>query len=258
MSHPAGPPPVVAQPGPVMQQQMVAMPPPPPVPGCPPGLEYLAQLDQVMVEQEVHMLEVLTGFEVKNKFRIMNSQNQQVYYAAEESGTLMRICCGPSRGFVYHITDNFNQEVLRVRRDFRCCTGCTCCGCESCRYYAVIEDRNGETLGYVSNLVFCCKPLFGIFDTKQELVAQIRGPCCPIQAVCCTADVDFPVVELANGGHIGTLSKVWPGFLKESFTKADNFRVTFPISLDVKQKALMIAAVFIVDMMVYEVQKKNH
>ncbi|XP_070182217.1 phospholipid scramblase 2-like [Littorina saxatilis] len=109
MSHPAGPPPVVAQPGPVMQQQMVAMPPPPPVPGCPPGLEYLAQLDQVMVEQEVHMLEVLTGFEVKNKFRIMNSQNQQVYYAAEESGTLMRICCGPSRGFVYHITDNFNQ-----------------------------------------------------------------------------------------------------------------------------------------------------
>ena len=27
------------------------------IPGCPPGLEYLAQLDQVMIEQQVELLE---------------------------------------------------------------------------------------------------------------------------------------------------------------------------------------------------------
>jgi len=73
--------------------------------GCPPGLEYLTQIDQLLVQQQVELLEcssnslntaltyllkyifplntVLTGCETRNKYRILNSVGQQVYFAQE-------------------------------------------------------------------------------------------------------------------------------------------------------------------------------
>ena len=57
------------------------MAPPQPPPGCPPGLQYLTMLDQVLVKQKVEILEAFTGFETKNKYKVFNSLGQQVYYA---------------------------------------------------------------------------------------------------------------------------------------------------------------------------------
>ena len=55
----------------------------PPLPGCPPGLQYLAMVDQLEVKQEVEILEVATGFEMGNKYKVFNALGQQVYYARE-------------------------------------------------------------------------------------------------------------------------------------------------------------------------------
>ncbi len=42
--------------------------PQPPVPAnCPPGLEYLTQLGQLLVKQKVEMFEAITGWETVNK-----------------------------------------------------------------------------------------------------------------------------------------------------------------------------------------------
>ena len=42
------------------------------------------------------------------------------------------------------------------------------------------------------------------------------------------------------------MSKQWSGLLKEAFTDADNFGVTFPMDLDVKCKLTLLAAVFLI------------
>jgi len=276
MGDQAPPPPLPTQPlPPVVAQQPYGAPPPPPGPqpgpqwmppppseysttGCPPGLEYLTQLESVNVEQSVDILEIITGFDVQNRFKINNNLNQRVYFAQESSSTLMRLCCGPNRGFTYRVTDNNQLEVFRVVRPFECGKGCYCCPMESCRYFATVEDKNGVCLGHISNLQFCMSPTFGLYDANRELICEIRGPCCPIQNVCCKDDIDFPVIELSSGSQNGTISKVWGGFLKEMYTKADNYRVTFPVDLDVKKKAVMISAALIMDMMIFERSKNNH
>ena len=53
------------------------------IPDCPPGLEYLAQVDQLLVQQHIEILEVLTGYETNNRYSVKNSVGQQIYFATE-------------------------------------------------------------------------------------------------------------------------------------------------------------------------------
>ena len=45
---------------------------------------------------------------------------------------------------------------------------------------------------------------------------------------------------------VGKVSKQWTGFVREAFTDADNFGINFPIDLDVKMKAVLLGACFLI------------
>lgn len=51
---------------------------------------------------------------------------------------------------------------------------------------------------------------------------------------------------------VGKISKQWSGFVREAFTDADNFGVQFPLDLDVKMKAVMLGACFLIDFTFFE------
>ena len=154
------------------------------IPGVPQGLEYLRQVDQLICKQMVELFEVFSGWECKNKFRIINSAGQQAYYAFEESSACQRQCCGSARGFTIHITDNLQAEVLRVERPFQCCKGCPWCADECCRYPTYVKDAQGNLLGTVQVEKSCCSPHFGIYDANDEKIYDTWGPACPCQCVC--------------------------------------------------------------------------
>ncbi|XP_047731728.1 phospholipid scramblase 1 isoform X2 [Prionailurus viverrinus] len=167
------------------------MPAPPPPSGCPPGLEYLSQIDQILVHQQIELLEVITGFETNNKYEIKNSFGQKIYFAVEDTDCCTRNCCGASRPFTMRIIDNMGQEVITLERPLRC---------DSC--------------------------------------------CCP----CCLQEIK----SLDEETIVGKISKQWTGFVREAFTDADNFGIQFPLDLDVKMKAVMLGACFLIDFMFFE------
>ena len=45
---------------------------------------------------------------------------------------------------------------------------------------------------------------------------------------------------------VGQIRKQWSGIVKEYFTDADNFGITFPMDLDVNVKATLMAACFLI------------
>lgn len=45
---------------------------------------------------------------------------------------------------------------------------------------------------------------------------------------------------------VGKISKQWAGFARETFTDADHFGIQFPLDLDVKMKAVMLAACLLI------------
>lgn len=69
----------------------------------------------------------IIGFETNNQYEIKNSMGQQIYHAKEQNDCCTRNCCGALRSFELKITDNMDQEVIRLVRPFRC-TSC-CCPC---------------------------------------------------------------------------------------------------------------------------------
>lgn len=45
---------------------------------------------------------------------------------------------------------------------------------------------------------------------------------------------------------MGKISKQWSGVVREMFTDADFFGITFPMDLDVRMKATMLGACFLI------------
>ncbi|KAG8281077.1 Phospholipid scramblase 1 [Homalodisca vitripennis] len=60
------------------------------------------------------------------------------------------------------------------------------------------------------------------------------------------------VLSKDGSTKVGRISKQWTGLLREAFTDADYFGITFPMDLDVRMKAVMLGACFLIDAMFFE------
>lgn len=49
-----------------------------------------------------------------------------------------------------------------------------------------------------------------------------------------------------TGETVGKISKQWSGLAREIFTDADFFGITFPMDLDVRIKAVLLGATFLI------------
>ncbi|XP_053667293.1 phospholipid scramblase 2 [Anopheles marshallii] len=236
---PGHPPPVMGQPVPGGW-----MPIPQGIPNCPPGLEYLTAIDQLLVHQKVELLEAFTGFETANKYTIKNTLGQKVYWAMEDTGCCNRMCCGAARAFDMKVLDTFQNEVLHFNRPLRCSS----CWYPCCLQTMEVTAPPGNVIGYVEQDWSILTPQFSIKDQNGDTVLKISGPFCTF-SIC--GDVEFEVLS-TNGTQVGKISKQWSGLGRELFTDADHFGINFPMDLDVRVKATLLGALFLIDYMFFE------
>ncbi|KAB0356509.1 hypothetical protein FD754_000665, partial [Muntiacus muntjak] len=210
----------------------------PPPGNLPPGLEYLSQLDLIIIHQQVELLGMILGTETANKYEIKNSLGQRIYFAVEESICFNRTFCSTLRSCILKITDNSGQEVIAVNRPLRC----NSCWCPCYLQELEIQAPPGSIVGYVAQKWDPFLPKFTIQNANKEDILKIVGPC----ATCgCFGDVDFEVKTINEKLTIGKISKYWSGFVNDVFTNADNFGIHVPADLDVTVKAAMIGACFL-------------
>jgi len=235
---------------PIIQQPQYAQDPQYLPPGCPPGLQYLTSVDQLLVKQKVEVLEIVTGIETQNKYEVFNSLGQLVYKAKEDSNFCSRQCCGPLRSFDLHITDLQGQEVIQLNRPLRC-QGC-CFPC--CLQEMEVCSPPGNVVGSIEQQWSILYPRFLIKDLTGQPVLKIEGPCWTCS--CCN-DVEFVVKSVQTDEQVGMITKQWTGMVKEAFTDTDNFGISFPLDLDVKVKATLLGALFLIDFMYFEQPQNN-
>lgn len=211
----------------------------------PPGLEYLSQIDQLLIKQKVEIFEAVTNIETANKYKIKNSLGQDIFKAKERSDFCTRQCCGPVRCFQLEICDHTGKEVIHCDRPLKCATCCFPCCLQKMTISSPITE---EVFGLIYQTWHPLTPNFKILDSKNKCVLKIEGPFC---ATSCCGDVIFKILS-KDGQEIGKITKQWGGLAMESFTDADNFSVSFPLDLDVKFKATLLGAVFLIDFMFFE------
>jgi len=205
------------------------------------GLEYLAMVDQLIIKQNVELEVLLSqGLRPKTSIKVLNSQGQVVFTAVEDTGCFAMECCCCTRPFEMNILDNVGQEVLHLVRPLRCQHCCFPC----CLQELEVHSPPGTIIGSVEQQWSIFYPKFIIKDDRGNPVMKINGPFCACE---CCSDLDFIVTSATDGSEVGKISKQWSGLDKEIFTDADNFGINFPMDLDVKVKATLLGAAFLID-----------
>jgi hypothetical protein len=201
------------------------------------NMERLSSIDGLIVSQKKEWGEILTGFETKNKYAVSDVSGNSIYLAAEEPGsTLLRLFLKALRPFTIAVMTHDGRPVLRIRRPFR--------------FYfhqAEVLDSQGQSLGIIQRQFSILRRIYTVSDSSGAEVFQLFGPLLhPWTFHIRKRDVEY-----------GKITKKWSGLLKESFTDADNFGVTFPAEWDVRLKALFLGAVFLIDFVHFEDKGNN-
>uniref|UniRef100_A0A8D2LMR9 Phospholipid scramblase n=2 Tax=Varanus komodoensis TaxID=61221 RepID=A0A8D2LMR9_VARKO len=247
LAHPAtygAVPPQIPQ---VAAPPVIWMPAPPAIPKCPPGLEYLSQLDQIAVQQQIELLEMISGYETCNRYEVKNSLGQWLYFAVEENDDYNLNMYGALRSFTMKLFDSRNQPIIQLARPYHC--SICCCPCICCLQEIEVQAPPGTTIGYVKQKWHPCLPKFAIQNESGQDILKITGPC-----VGCSmySDVHFEVKSFDGQTTIGGITKQWGGMAREAATNASNFLIQFPLDLDIKMKALVLGACFLLDFMFFE------
>ncbi|XP_068626328.1 phospholipid scramblase 2 isoform X1 [Battus philenor] len=254
---PGYPHPQSGYPAPIVQQPVPQGPPggwmtiPRGLSNCPPGLEYLSMIDQLLMHQKVELLEAFTGFETNNKYTVKNNVGQKVYYAVEDNDCCTRNCCGPMRPFEMKIMDNFQNEVIHLHRPLACDSCCCPCWLQSME----VTAPPGTVIGSIEQEWSIFQPSYVIKNAAGDVVLRIKGPCCTF-SIC--GDVEFHVYSKDGETKVGKITKQWSGLAREFFTDSDYFGITFPMDLDVRIKAVLLGACFLIDFMFFEKGKNEN
>lgn len=221
------------------------------------GIQMLAAFGDVFVSQRAEVIEAISGFETANEYDIFGTQGGAtvpIAFAAEQSECCERQCCGSSRSFQMQIMSTTSQPIFSIWRPLRCKPPLCCCYLQE---LAVCD--NGAEIGRLEQQYTCCATEFNVV-VGGLLMYKIAGPCCVCDGPFC-GDQEFFVTG-PNGQHIQTpvgpsrITKKGADNLEsamtEMFTDADNFCCTFPLDATPEAKAVLLAAVFMIDFMFFE------
>jgi len=192
----------------------------------------LDYLDGLVIRQHKEWGEIITGFETRNHYTVMDTSGRELFKVAEKGGSVLaRWFLKALRPFEIYVFQIDGATAMRIVRPFRFFF-----------HEVSIFDGQGRFLGKVKKRFTFIRRIYTVTDDTGREVFELFGP------------VFHPwTFEIrCNGEKCGAILKKWSGLLKEAFTDADNFGVSFPADWDLKLKALALGAVFLIDFVHFE------
>lgn len=190
--------------------------------------------NELMVVQRRELAE-LFGFETRNKYAI-EANGRQVGFAAEQGkggwAFLARMFIGHFRTFELHFFDEARQLVLRALHPFRF-------------FFQRLEvsRADGRLLGALQQRFALFSKRFDILDASEQVLLSVSSPIWR----------PWTFVFERHGTPMARVEKKWAGILREAFTDAERFRVSFERpELGLDERSLVLAAAVFIDLQYFE------
>ena len=210
------------------------------------------------------------GCEAADEFKWFNTTdggNYQFATSLEESNCLSRMCCSGCHEFTMVAKEEgTDAEILTMHRPWACNAG----PCKCCCYQKMAYSHQGQPLGEMVELCYCCVPRMQIKDANGRPMYKVHSPtCCMGTCVnicaegnpccgrgCCKIPYYiYPADQLDtdNGApFIGKIVKVPKSLKVELFTDAEAFDVEFPVDATSVQKALIAGSAILINANFFE------
>ena len=195
-------------------------------------MDPLAVANTFVISQKKEWGEIVSGFEARNRYVVLNELGNELYQAREESGSLLaRWFLKALRPFTIVLTGADGTPALHLARPFRF-------------YFHKLEVRapGGKLLGTVELEFSWLHRLFRVTDAQGRELCRLHGPL--------FHPWTFEIRQ--NDREVGKITKKWSGLLKEGFTDTDNFAAVLPPGMSVEAKCVLLGAVFLIDFVYFE------
>ena len=232
-----------------------------------PHKEKIMSLPGVFIKQDHSLLEVISGCEVENKYKIYSKKpgktkkkGKKLYKAKEKSGCCSRNClsgaCRPMDIKIKNMT-NLDEDPTSLRLHKPCTCTFLCCN-RPVIFVDYSEEGEEVNLGKIVDIFDCCSYNFSIYDKDGNKLFRIRAECCQC-GLCCSGcggcgpceKVDFKVFD-KDGKEVSTIQKKNKDCLKSMLTDADNFGVDFTPEMNWVERSLLMCAALFIDYMMFE------
>lgn len=190
---------------------------------------------KLLIRQRVEKVEVWLGLETRNRYSINSNLFEATEMSTSIGAVLSRLFIGNWRPFTIEINNREGRTALTLERPFRF-------------YFHELEifQATGELIGTVRRRFGIIRRHYIIYDAFDREVFTLLGPL--------LHPWTFNIFQ--NGIEDGKITKKWSGLFKETFSKADDFSVEFPMNADTIQKTLLMGAVFLIDFVHFEKPNK--
>uniref|UniRef100_A0A8C5QUE3 Phospholipid scramblase n=1 Tax=Leptobrachium leishanense TaxID=445787 RepID=A0A8C5QUE3_9ANUR len=185
--------------------------------GVPPGLEYLVQINQLILQQKFSVSQG-SG----RTFDVLDAAAQRLFQAKQHSQ-----CCGP----VYNVRlkDNSNGDILELVED---------CGC-NCTRQMKVYSRDAALLGYVKLHNNSVVTHLSLLSPTTEVILIIIGPGFETNVF---GNASFEVKSKDEQHVVGIMKN----------ESENQFLVSFPLDLEVTVKALLLSACFYLESLIFD------
>jgi len=197
-------------------------------------VEKLEAVSDLVVRQRKELTEIITGFETKNTYSIEDVHGQQLYVAAEASGSIViRILLRSLRPFTIGIFSGTNDTMLlKITRSFRWYF-----------HHVEVKDHQDQLLGVIERQ-------FSMLNRKYLVSQGVGREDYYIESPILSPWTFY--IKNSDGVEQGKITKKWGGLVKETISNADDFGVTWPAQWDKSLKSLVLGAVFLIDFIYFE------
>ena len=196
----------------------------------------LEEYETLIVRQEMEPLQVFSGLETENRYKVLDPGGQEVCFACEESGFMARQFLKSHRPLTIKIIDGGGDLLLVARRKFFW-------------FFSHLEflSPSGDLLGRMERRFSLVGRRLDLTDNNGT-AAAIQGPLLRPNTFWISRD----------GRELARITKQWSGLAREAFTVADTFQVRFTdAAMSEPMRWLVLGAAFAIDLDFFEERNRR-